>query len=58
VNFPSNQEVLGWLDAFSESATRGVGMGDLSIRPYAMSHVWVWTLDNDLAGLDRPATRR
>jgi hypothetical protein len=66
VNFPSNHEVLGWLDAYPESATRGVGMGDLSIhkeweaccRQYAMSHVWVWTLDNDLAGLDRPARRR
>jgi predicted nucleic acid-binding protein len=63
VNFPSNEEVLSWLDAFPESATKGVGMGDLSIkqewesccRQYSMSHVWVWTLDRDLAGLDRPA---
>jgi hypothetical protein len=66
VNFPTNQEVLGWLDAFPESATRRVGMGDLSIlkeweaccRQYSLSHVWVWTLDHDLAGLDRPATQR
>ena len=66
INFPSNQEVLRWLDAFPESATKGVGMGDLSIRQewescchrYAMSRVWVWTLDSDLAGLDRPARRR
>ena len=66
INFPSNQEVLGWLDAFPESAMKGVGMGDLSIRQewevccrqYAMSRVWVWTLDRDLAGLDRPARRR
>ena len=66
VNFPSNQEVLNWLDAFPDAAMRGVGMGDLSIqqewascyRKYAMSHVWVWTLDGDLAGLDRPAHRR
>ena len=66
INFPSNQEVLSWLDAFPDSATNGVGMGDLSIRQewascchrYAMSRVWVWTLDRDLAGLDRPVRRR
>ena len=66
INFPSNQEVLSWLDAYPESATRGVGMGDLSIQQewescchrYSMSRVWVWTLDGDLAGLDRPARRR
>lgn len=65
VNFPSNDEVLNWLDAFPDSAMRGVGMGDLSIqkewesccRRYAMSRVWVWALDNDLASLDRPAHR-
>ena len=63
VNFPSNQEVLKWLSAFPDSAMRGVGMGDLSIRQewescclqYSMSRVWVWTLDADLAGLDRHA---
>ncbi len=63
INFPSNQEVLSWLDAFPDSATKGVGMGDLSIRQewescchrYSMSRVWVWTLDVDLTGLDRPA---
>ena len=63
INFPSNQEVLSWLDAFPDSATKGVGMGDLSIRQewescrhrYSMSRVWVWTLDVDLIGLDRPA---
>ncbi len=66
INFPSNQEVLSWLDAFPDSATKRVGMGDLSIRQewesccrqYSMSRVWVWTLDGDLAGLDRPARRR
>ena len=65
VNFPSNQEVLGWLDAFPDSATKGVSLGDLSIgqewesccHRYALSHIWVWTLDSDLAGLDRPARR-
>jgi len=61
INFPSNQEVLNWLDAFPDSAMRGIGMGDLSIRQeweaccrkYPMSRVWVWTLDGDLASLDR-----
>ncbi len=65
INFPSNQEVLSWLDAFPDSATRGIGMGDLSIkkeweelcRRHRLSRVWVWTLDADLAGLDRPAHR-
>lgn len=66
VNFPSNEAVLQWLDAFPESATKGIGMGDLSIkqewesccRRNSMSRVWVWTLDDDLAGLDRPAHHR
>ena len=62
VNFPSNQEVLRWLDAFPDSATQRIGMGDLAIKQewaaccehYVLSHVWVWTLDSDLSGLDRP----
>ena len=65
VNFPSNQEVLKWLNAFPDSAMRGIGIGDLSIRHewdacrhrYSMSRVWVWTLARDLAGLDQPPTR-
>ena len=65
VNFPSNDQVLKWLDEFPDSAMREVGMGDLSIRQewesccrkYTMSHVWVWALDGDLASLDRPAHR-
>lgn len=66
INFPSNQEVLGWLSAFPDSAAQSVGMGDLSIKQewtaccgkYRLNHVWIWTLDGDLAGLDRPAPRR
>ncbi|ASM78365.1 hypothetical protein VITFI_CDS2588 [Vitreoscilla filiformis] len=62
INFPSAESVLGWLSRFPEAATRGVGLGDLSIqqefetccRRYPMSRVCVWTLDDDLAGLDRP----
>jgi hypothetical protein len=63
---PSNEEVLSWLDALPDSATRGIGMGDLSIkmewevlcRRHRMSRVWVWTLDGDLAGLDRRVVPR
>lgn len=63
INFPSNHEVLGWLDAFPDAAMQGLGMGDLSIKQewldlcakYRMSRVRVWTLDGDLAGLDRRA---
>ena len=66
INFPSNQEVLAWLDAFPDPATQGIGMGDLSIKKEwesicqrnSMSRVWVWTLDNDLAGLDRRVRSR
>jgi predicted nucleic acid-binding protein len=65
INFPSNEEVLSWLDAFPDAATRGIGMGDLSIKKeweelcqrHRMSRVWVWSLDGDLAGLDRPVRR-
>lgn len=61
INFPSNQVVLGWLDAFPEATMQGLGMGDLAIKKewetlcakYPMSRVRVWTLDDDLAGLDR-----
>ena len=62
----SSQQVLSWLDAFPDSATQGIGMGDLSIkkeweelcRRHRMSRVLVWTLDADLVNLDRPAQRR
>jgi hypothetical protein len=55
------QDVLRWLEGFPDAATRCMGMGDLSIQQewqtcctrYPLSHVWVWTLDSDLAALDR-----
>ncbi|MFG0593803.1 hypothetical protein ACF8OH_04740 [Delftia sp. WSY_9] len=61
INFPANHEVLGWLDTFTDAATHGMGVGDLSIKKewealcskHGMSRVRVWTLDADLAGLDR-----
>lgn len=66
INFPSNAEVMAWLDAFPDAATQGIGMGDLSIKQewhalcqrHRLSRVWVWTLDRDLAGLDRPVRQR
>lgn len=66
INFPSNQEVLSWLDAFPDAAMQGLGMGDLSVKKewedlcakYRMSRVRVWTLDDDLAGLDRAVVAR
>jgi predicted nucleic acid-binding protein len=66
INFPSNQEVLSWLDAFPDAAMQGLGMGDLSIKKewedlcakYRMSRVRVWTLDDNLAGLDRAVVPR
>jgi predicted nucleic acid-binding protein len=66
INFPSNQEVLSWLDGFPDAAMQGLGIGDLSIKKeweglcakYKMSRVRVWTLDGDLGGLDRLPRRR
>ena len=66
INFPSNQAVLSWLDAFPDAAGQRIGMADLSIKKeweelcnrHRVSRVWVWTLDADLAGLDRAAARR
>ena len=65
ITFPSNQELLGWLEAFPDSASKGIGMGDLSIKQewqsscdrFPLSRVWVWTLDGDMAGLDRSSRR-
>ena len=66
INFPSNTEAMAWLDAFPDAATQGIGMGDLSIKQewhalcqrHRLSRIWVWTLDRDLAGLDRPVRHR
>lgn len=50
-----------WLNEFPDAATRGKGMGDLSIikeweRQCEFNQarrVWIWSLDGDLAGYDR-----
>lgn len=63
VNFPSNEQVLNWLNDFPDRATAGIGFGDLSIikewevccARHPLSSVRIWTLDSDLQGFDRPA---
>lgn len=56
INFPSNQDVLRWLEGFPEAATRRSIQQEWQTccARYPLSHVWVWTLDSDLAALDRP----
>lgn len=66
VNFPSNEEVRGWLDAFPDEAMRNISMGDLQIKQewltccdrYLLSCVYVWSLDAGLATCYRPAPVR
>ena len=61
MRFPDQETLTAWLDDFPDAAMRGLGMGDLSIWKdwqkqctlYPMSRVRVWSLDDDLAGLDR-----
>lgn len=61
VNFPSNEQVLNWLNDFPNRATSGIGFGDLSIikeweaccTRHPMSRVKIWALDGDLQGFER-----
>jgi hypothetical protein len=61
MQFPESATMATWLDEFPDAAMKGLGIGDLSIRKdwealckrYRLSRVRVWTLDGDLAGLDR-----
>ncbi len=65
INFPSDAHVLTWLGEFPDSAMRRIGMGDLSMHKeweqlcvrYPMSRVTVWSVDDDLAGLDHAPYR-
>lgn len=61
--FPNSEQVASWLADFPDSATKGVGFGDLSIikewetscSKYPMSSVLIWSKDADLAGYERQA---
>ena len=66
VRFPGQDDVTAWIDEFPDSATRGMGLGDLSIvkdweRLRTLSstkRVYIWTLDEHLSGYDHePGTR-
>jgi hypothetical protein len=61
LHFPSHEDLSAWLLHFPDSASRQVGMGDLSIqhewthlcKKYPMSRVLIWSADGDLHGFDR-----
>jgi hypothetical protein len=61
LNFPNHADLSAWLARFPDSASKSVGMGDLSIqhewkhlcKKYPMSRVLIWTVDTDLQGHDR-----
>ncbi len=58
---PGSGDWLNWLDKFPENATRGVGIGDLTIiKEFARQcdlhtarRVMIWSLDSDLNSYDR-----
>ncbi len=60
LNFPDHTALAAWLQAFPDSATRQVGIGDVSIQhewrqlcaKFAMSRVLIWSVDADLQGHD------
>lgn len=59
---PAPDDFIKWLGEFPEHASRGVGMGDVSIikaweRQCALNlarRVFIWSYDADLVGYDRP----
>ena len=59
---PAPDDFISWLGEFPDQATRGVGLGDLSIiktweRQCALNHarrVFIWSYDADLRGYDQP----
>jgi hypothetical protein len=60
LNFPRHEDLSAWLVQFPDSASKKIGMGDLSIqhewthlcRKFPMSRVLIWTVDADLQGYD------
>lgn len=57
---PDQEEIIAWLTAFPDSATRGAGMGDLSMikeweklqKRVPNRRIFIWSLDHDLKGYD------
>lgn len=60
LNFPRHEDLSAWLVQFPDSASKKIGMGDLSIqhewtdlrKKFPLSRVLIWTVDADLQGYD------
>lgn len=60
IQVPNREEIAEWLVAFPDSATRGAGMGDLSMvkeweklkTKVPGRRIFIWSLDRDLQGYD------
>lgn len=63
INFLEAEQLQAWLAEFPDHAGRGSGLGDLSIihdwqrlcEQNPRRRVTIWSLDQHLAGYDRPA---
>ena len=61
IEFPTRKTLAEWMDEFPDHASRGVGMGDLSIikdweaacNRHGNQRVRIWSLDGDLQSYDR-----
>jgi len=61
LHFPDHTALAAWLQAFPDSASQRIGIGDVSIQhewkqlctKFPMSRVLIWTVDADLQGHDR-----
>lgn len=61
LQFPDHTALVAWLQAFPNSASRQIGIGDVSIQheweqlctKFPMSRVLIWAVDSDLQGHDR-----
>ena len=57
---PDREEITAWLIDFPDSATRGAGMGDLSMikeweklrQIVPNRRIFIWSLDHHLKGYD------